>query len=84
MEVSDPPLALAASMVAWMFVLSYVGELAQARTAPVRGSSTTMAPVRPASACSAATWMRESMVSWTELPGSVMPASELRAFCQLE
>ena len=84
MEVSAPPLALAASIAAWMFVLSNVGALAQASTAPLRGSRATMAPTRPARACSAARWMRESMVSWTELPGSLMPASELRAFCQLE
>ena len=60
------------------------GELAMARTAPGRGSSTTMEPVYPCSACSAATWMRESMVRTTELPGWATPARERMAFSQLE
>ena len=71
-------------MTAPTFEISKVGALALASTAPVRGSSTTMAPFLPESACSAADWMRELMVSCTELPGCVMPASELMAFCQLE
>ena len=37
----------------------------QEYTAPVRGSMTTTAPLKPLSACSAAVWIRESMVrSW--------------------
>ena len=60
-----------------------MGELAHARTAPVRGSMTT-APLKPLSACSAAVWMRESMVSLAVLPGWVCPASDAMALFQLE
>ena len=47
-----------------------------ASTAPVEGSSTTMAPVRPLRAASQAICICELMVSTTDEPGILTPAIE--------
>ena len=68
--------AFACSMTEAKSAALYVGAEAMARMAPVSGSMTTHAPLRPASASCAACWIFELMVRVTSLPAVPMPANE--------